>query len=77
MSEAPLMFSWTSRGNALKHECPECKAAPGEACHRDPVTIPSHQERHDAAIAAGEPVTKVQPTTKKQREAWTRKHSDG
>lgn len=72
--KAPLQLSWTSRGGALKHECPECKAAPGEACHRDPTTIPSHQARHDAAIAAGEPVKKVQATTKKQREAMEAKH---
>jgi len=73
--EAPLMMRWASRADALKAACPECNAAPGEACHRDPTTIPSHQARHDAAIAAGAPVKKVQATSKKQREAMEAKHN--
>jgi len=76
MTEAPLFFAWTKRATALKYECPECKSAPGQACQRDPVTIPSHQARHDAAIAAGEAITKTQPTSKKQREAWAAAHAE-
>jgi len=73
--KAPLMFQWTSRSLALQETCPECSSAPGEACKRDPLTIPSHQARHDMAIAHGSPVIKVQATSQKQREALEAKHN--
>lgn len=59
---------WVTRATALKYTCPECNSAPGQACEKDPLTIPSHMARHEAAIAAGEQVTKVQAKTKKQRQ---------
>lgn len=73
--KAPLQMAWTGRKEALAFGCPECNSAPGEPCKRDPLTIPSHQARHDAAIAAGAPVKKVQATTKQQREAMEAKHN--
>jgi len=43
----------TSRAETLKVACPVCGAVEGEPCRRD--DVPSHRDRHDAAIAAGSP----------------------
>jgi hypothetical protein len=46
---------WVRRADALKVPCPQCSAETGHACAHDPIKVPSHLARHEAALAAGFP----------------------
>jgi len=49
---------WVKRADAQKVSCPKCNSAPGEPCAQPAITIPSHLERHEAAIALGAEIVK-------------------